>query len=84
MTYDGTTIRYFADGELVHSLTKTLAAKNYRLFLGAQFLTTGVFSYCNCTVDEFRLSDSCRYTENYEPEERFEVDENTVNLLHFD
>ena len=83
VTYDGTTIKYFVDGTLAHSLTQTLTEKNYRFFLGAQFSTAG-FTYCNCNIDEFRLSNVCRYTENFTPAETFSLDENTLSLLHFD
>jgi serine/threonine protein kinase len=36
------------------------------------------------TIDEVRISDFVRYTENFPPAERFERDEHTLALYHFD
>lgn len=79
-SYDGSKIRAFFGGNLLRTWDVTLADVSYSLAIGgnsgANFLT-GI-------VDEFRLSNTCRYKENFTPEERFEVDEHTLSLLHFD
>jgi WD40 repeat protein len=35
-------------------------------------------------VDEFRISSVARYTEDFTPQQRFEPDEHTIALYHFD
>ena len=83
ISYDGSTVYWFVDGELVTSETATITQTNYKIYLGTTRNITAAQRLVG-TIDEFRLSDICRHTQNFTPEERFEVDEHTLSLLHFD
>ena len=41
-------------------------------------------SFFHGIIDEVRISNTARYTEDFTPEERFEPDEHTLALYHFD
>ena len=84
VSYDGSKIYFFADGSLVQSWTVTLSAVNYYLAVGADPNGIGGCLSANSTVDEFRISKICRYTENFTPATRFTNDADTLSLLHFD
>ena len=85
LTYDGATVRAFVDGELVGSLSQVLTEKTYVIYLGATSSpTNAATTYSKSTLDEFRISDICRYTADFTPVTRHELDEHTLTLLHFD
>ena len=83
LTYDGATVRAFVDGELVGSLSQVLTEKTYVINLSFVYDTSSPI-YLKSTLDEFRISDICRYTADFTPVTRHELDEHTLTLLHFD
>ena len=48
------------------------------------FTSTGTLDISITVNDEVRISNVARYTEDFTPEERFEPDEHTLALYHFD
>ena len=83
LTYDGATVRAFVDGVLVGSLSQVLTEKTYVIYLSFVYDTSSPI-YLKSTLDEFRISDICRYTADFTPVTRHELDEHTLTLLHFD
>ena len=81
-SYNGTTVFFFFDGQLVNSASYTLPAVAYSLGLGG--VSAWLNAYFYGSIDEFRLSNVCRYTTNFVPSETFSLDDNTISLLHFD
>lgn len=82
VSYDGTKFYFFFDGQLINSAEISIKTLIYVLEIGVTNML-GTVSF-HGIIDELRVSDVCRYTENFTPAERFEVDENTLSLLHFD
>lgn len=83
LTYDGTEFNFFVDGVQVGSLSQVLTERSFQVWLGASYEKSAVV-YGKSTIDEFRISDICRYSANFTPSSRHTLDENTVTLLHFD
>lgn len=83
MSYDGATVRFFSDGVLAGSFDQVLAEKRYQVYLGTGYYSTG-YSQGKVSLGEVRISDICRYSANFTPPARHEVDEHTLTLLHFD
>ncbi|REJ94011.1 MAG: hypothetical protein DWQ34_09340 [Planctomycetota bacterium] len=85
--YDGESIRLYQDGEKVAEITGDLIAEEdilrtpYRI---GRTHASGAESYFKGLIDEVRISSIARYTEDYTPEDRFEPDEHTLALYHFD
>lgn len=82
VTFDGEKFSFYVDGVLIGTGNYINPPGSYRFYIGAQAASNT--RRWQGTLDEVRLSDTCRYTENFTPAERFEVDENTLSLLHFD
>ena len=85
VTRSGSTVRLFADGVLQGSGTSssTVFAEsgNTELRIGRDAFT----SYFNGYIDEFRISNSARYTTGFTPTTTaFTHDSNTLFLTHFD
>lgn len=85
ISYDGTTFYAFLDGILQATVAASVTDNAYKISIGAHFTSTS----CNATgtIKEFRISDICRYSEDFSsnvPSEPFTKDANTISLLHFD
>lgn len=83
LSYDGANVRAFVDGVLLTTVSQVLTSMAYTVYLGCRRLSTGI-TCSNVKIDEFRISNICRYSADFTPSERHELDENTVSLLHFD
>ncbi len=87
-TFDGSEIRIYSDGEKLATKEVTyysLAPRGDSLYIG--FNKEYLFNnniYFKGQIDELRISSTVRYDSNFSPEERFEVDEHTRALWHFD
>lgn len=84
-SWDGTTRRIFVNGILegTNSVAQTRspdAGGNFRIGRAGDYSS---FTYTG-SVDEVRVSNSSRYTENFLPQRRFQPDNNTMGLWHFD
>ncbi|MEM0926273.1 MAG: LamG domain-containing protein, partial [Planctomycetota bacterium] len=85
--FDGQSVTLFVDGKKQDSKAATgeRRGNDLPLFLGADPDSSG-----NPTrgftgqLDEFRLSKTVRYSEDFEPAARFDPDEKTILLHHFD
>ena len=88
VSFDGTTVRLFLNGELVEESTDTdfnLTASTNALNIGARWW--GSYErYLDGQIDEIRISDTARYTADFCPDRfnRFITDNNSVILLHMD
>ena len=85
--FDGQNVTLFVNGKKVDS--KPASGKRrtnaFPLYLGADPDRSGVATRGFVgQLDEFRLSKSVRYTEDFKPQSRFEPDDSTVLLHHFD
>jgi hypothetical protein len=80
---DGRRYRFYLDGELWRhgelGDSPAVSTKPFRIG-GHPFLK----GYFHGTLDEVRISTSARYEDDFSPALRFETDENTVALYHFD
>ena len=73
----------FLDGTLVKSKESAIPNPNEEnsFRIGKQY-STG--EYWSGYIDEVRISNSARYTDDFTPQNRFESDANTIALWHFD
>lgn len=79
------TVYFFVDGNLIRTFTGVNLESLKRAYaLGV--VTVNSTGYCNTgAISEFRFSDCVRHTENFTPPtEKYELDEHTISLLHFD
>jgi hypothetical protein len=86
---DGKGLSIFLDGRLLdHKELKgeiRRAEKPMLSVLGnLKPLPAETHAYFNGNIDEFRFSNSARYTTSFSPADRFESDDQTVVLYHFD
>ncbi|MBC8875995.1 MAG: protein kinase [Planctomycetes bacterium] len=87
MVFDNNTLRLFIDGKLASESPFPSESRPSPLFfmIGAdpdqKKVTTFEF---RGVIDEVRISHIARYSEDFEPARRFEPDENTMALYHFD
>ena len=85
--YDGSSAKLFLNGKLTQSLPASGARTQNQLPL---YIGADPDGYGNPSrefagqIDEVRLSKVARYTAEFEPQLRFQSDENTVVLLHLD
>ena len=82
--WDHRELRLYVDGKRVASTTGT--SESYRpspdvFAIGQYPAGRGCF---DGTVDELRISSITRYDKDFTPQERFEPDEHTLALYHFD
>jgi hypothetical protein len=86
-TYNGVTMAVWLDGKKIveADAPKEITPNTLPMYLGADVLGNGEpISFLNGEIDEFRLSNVCRYTAAFEPAKRFETDEHTLVLYHLD
>ena len=84
-TYDGSRIRLYIDGHLedeVDATGLTLRPAN-RFHIGKAYTDPPAGCF-HGRIDEVRISNTARYTEDFTPAERFDPDEHTLALYHFD
>jgi len=88
--WDGVQFRFYVDGKLVSEGWATdgasvPATEPPASCLGRSLLDDSEkFASFHGTIDEVRISKVACYTENFTPAERFEPDEHTLALYHFD
>lgn len=86
-SWDGETSRLFVDGALAQEVRAAGKPRWNRLplFVGADTNRSGdAEAPFTGWIDEVRVSKVARYTTDFEPARRFEPDEHTRLLLHFD
>jgi len=85
--FNGTTSRLYIDGKLV-GVSKNVdeyGPSDLPLLIGASWKVGGEFeNHFDGIIDEMRVSNVARYTENYSPARRLAVDEHTLALYHCD
>ncbi len=78
---DGNQVKLYVNG----ALAGTPASKTNTVLMGSWNVGSAVGRYFNGLIDEVRISNTARYTENFTPQTTpFEPDEYTKLLLHFD
>jgi len=86
LTKTGQIFSFFLDGIKVHEgngpPSDSVLIGGPRNTVAGGFLSTN--HYCNALLDEIRISDNVRYTENFTPALRHNPDEHTLGLWHFD
>jgi hypothetical protein len=84
VTYDGSTMKMFLDGNLVQqkSTTSLIESNTFPLTIGGQ---NGNFwnRNLNGKIDEVRISSIARYDNNFTPTTHFDNDIYTIALYHF-
>lgn len=86
-TYDGETASIWVNGKLAAKGTapKTITKNQMPFYIGADPDYRGMpNSYFTGSVDEFRLSTTCRYDSEFDPPVQLETDDDTLVLYHFD
>ena len=86
MAWDGANYRLFMDGKLVQSVTDAPVvdtSDGTGFFLGAYGTVNPINSYRG-VIDEVRFSKIARYKTDFVPDSRFEPDDDTLALYHFD
>lgn len=86
--YDGKTARLFVGGEPVDTVVgpKKLPLTDgaRKLLIGAGVAGLKQSAHFHGCIDELRLSSTSRYKRPFQPRRRFEPDNHTVLLFHFD
>lgn len=83
-TQDGT-IRFFQDGSLIASFTETQGIIESGDSNTGYIIGEGAASSMRYYIDELRVSDVCRYSASFTPQQStFSYDNNTVALLKFE
>ena len=73
----------FRNGVLRKTFNQTLPAKDYQITVGND--NQRYIGACSCAIDQFRISNCVRWTENFTPAtEPYFPDNNTVALCRFD
>lgn len=86
-SWDGSMARLFVDGELAQELEAAGKPRwnRFPLYVGADTNHRGEpEARFTGWIDEVRVSTTARYSTDFEPMRRFEPDEHTQLLLHFD
>ena len=87
ITYDGSTFRFFVNGQLSYSESGTVSGfgpLTEDLVINRHTWNSGSSSRLAGQLDELRISDIARYTSNFSPPEyEFQNDLNTKGLWHF-
>jgi len=87
LAYDGKMCRFFVNGRVQGSAegVNPVFKNQYPLYIGADpDRKARAVSFFRGAVDEVRVSTTARYEKNFRPARRFERDEKTALLLHFD
>lgn len=79
------TVYFFVDGNLIRTFTGVNLESLRRAYALGVVTVNGTNYYNTGAISEFRFSDCVRHTENFTPPtEKYELDEHTISLLHFD
>lgn len=79
------TLRFFLDGAIIASTTNTDTVDLSNFILGNTGTSGNTTDYMYGYLDEFRISNSARYTANFSiPTSKFSTDANTIFLSHFE
>lgn len=87
LSYDREKLRFFVNGKPAGELDQPgdITGNDLPLYIGAEPDANGnALSFFQGAVDEVRLSDMARYTEEFIPEPVHARDDHTLLLLHFD
>ena len=87
LSYDGKRCRFFVNGRVQGSAegVNPVFKDRYPLYIGADpDRKARAGSFFKGAVDEVRISTAARYEKDFRPARRFERDEKTALLLHFD
>ncbi len=81
--FDGVSQKLYLDGEEVLDSPTSVPNVGTDVYIGTDYfgMLTNEF---DGIMDEIRVSNSVRYTDNFTPKTRFALDETTVALWHFD
>ena len=85
MTYDGKLIRVFVNGRLMDEVESAAPGpfeEDTKCKIG--FDRAHPDGFASGQISELRISTTCRYTKNFNPQVTFEPDEHTMALYHFD
>ena len=84
--WDGNSLSLFVNGKKVDSVEVSgeFTTKKRFIHIGGPEVAAGGNVYFEGKIDEVRISNIVRYTKDYQPQARFEPDEQTVALYHFD
>ena len=87
ITYDGSTFRFFVNGQLSYSESRSVSGfgpLTEDLVINRHTWNTGSSSRLAGQLDELRISDIARYTSDFSPpQHEFQSDLNTKGLWHF-
>ncbi|MFO0905522.1 MAG: protein kinase [Pirellulales bacterium] len=81
--FNGKELRFYANGELRGTRSLELPADNTSLDFAIGAFDKGDWPFVGL-IDEVRISSIARYEGDFVPPRRFEPDENTLALYHFD
>jgi serine/threonine protein kinase len=91
VVWDQSTLQLYLDGELQANGAETLGtipAIRRPFLIGTRYpkdVDSGSSNFWfHGEIDEIRISDTARYSANFAPQHRFESDEHTLGLYHFD
>lgn len=87
MTYDGASVRFFVDGEIVQRTDAPgpIHHNGLPLYIGADVNADGrAVSFWKGDIDQVRLSRVVRYRGEFAPDRSYGTDDDTVLMLAFD
>ncbi|MHC4878151.1 MAG: protein kinase domain-containing protein [Planctomycetota bacterium] len=91
VVWDQSTLQLYLDGQLQSNGAETLGtmpAIKRPFLIGTRYTKDADSGFSNFwfhgEIDEVRISDTARYCDNFSPQHRFEPDEHTLGLYHFD
>ncbi len=91
VVWDQSTLQLFVDGELQSNGAESLGTMpdiKRPFLIGTRYTKDADSGFSNFwfhgEIDEVRISDTARYSDNFAPQHFFEPDEHTLGLYHFD
>ncbi|HEX4130053.1 MAG TPA: protein kinase [Pirellulales bacterium] len=82
--FDNGEERFYIDGKLQGSKREPFRASTYSMVIGGNPAGERANDPFDGTIDEVRISSVARYTGEFTPQKRFDADEHTEALYHFD
>lgn len=78
-------VKIFVDGKLKHENNSIIIEKRIRMVWIGNVILSNTHFPCSGAISEFRISNCIRHSCNFTPStKKYETDENTISLLHFD